>query len=151
MIMRPPRSTLTETCFPYTTHFRSLLGRGWTVHTTVRNKAKREAALRQRFGNPAPDRFQVFQAELMSDDGWAEANAGCTHVAHVASPLSIAPPKDENEMIVPAREGTLRALRFAKAAGVKRFVQTSSMARSAEETSETQANMRITYGHLGLK
>lgn len=110
---------------------KQLLGRDWTVHTTVRNKAKSEAALRQRFGNPAPDRFQVFQAELMSDDGWAEANAGCTHVAHVASPLSIAPPKDENEMIVPAREGTLRALRFAKAAGVKRFVQTSSMAAIA--------------------
>src|SRR3546814_6809314 len=76
---------------------KQLLGRGWTVHTTVRNKAKSAEALRQRFGNPPADRFRVFEAELMSDDGWAEANAGCTHVAHVASPLSLAPPKDENE------------------------------------------------------
>ena len=117
---------------------KQLLSRGWNVRTTVRNRAKSEAALSQRFGNPAPDRFQVFQAELMSDDGWAEANAGCTHVAHVASPLSVAPPKDENEMIVPAREGTLRALRFAKAAGVKRFVQTSSMAAVAYGRSDKE-------------
>lgn len=117
---------------------KQLLSRGWNVHATVRNQAKSEAALRQRFGDPAPGRFRVFQAELMSDDGWAEANAGCTHVAHVASPLSIAPPKDENEMIVPAREGTLRALRFAKAAGVTRFVQTSSMAAIAYGRSDRE-------------
>lgn len=110
---------------------KQLLARDWTVHTTVRSKAKSEAAVFQRFGVDAADpsgRLKVFEAELMSDAGWAEANAGCTHVAHVASPLSARAPKDENEMIVPAREGTLRALRFAKAAGVKRFVQTSSIA-----------------------
>ena len=39
-------------------------------------------------------------------------------------------------MIVPAREGTLRALRFAKEAGVKRFVQTSSLAAVAYGRSE---------------
>lgn len=117
---------------------KQLLSRGWNVRTTVRNRARSEHALRQRFGDPAPDRFRVFQAELMSDEGWAEANAGCTHVAHVASPLSIAPPKDENEMIVPAREGTLRALRFAKAAGVRRFVQTSSMAAVAYGRSDKE-------------
>lgn len=114
---------------------RQLLAKGWTVHTTVRNKAKSEAALQTRFGEPG-DRLKVFQAELMSDDGWAEANAGCTHVCHVASPIAASTPKDENEMIVPAREGTLRALRFAKAAGVTRFVQTSSMAAIAYGRSE---------------
>ena len=109
---------------------KQLLAKGWTVHTTVRNKAKSEAALQTRFGEPG-DSLKVFQAELMSDDGWAEANAGCTHVCHVASPIAASTPKDENEMIVPAREGTLRALRFAKEAGVKRFVQTSSVAAVA--------------------
>ncbi len=110
---------------------KQLLARGWIIHTTVRNKAKSEAALHERFGTDGADlggRLKVFEAELMSDAGWAEANAGCTHVAHVASPLSARAPKDEDEMIIPAREGTLRALRFAKAAGVKRFVQTSSIA-----------------------
>jgi nucleoside-diphosphate-sugar epimerase len=115
---------------------RQLLERGWTVHTTVRNKAKSEAHLRERLGGPGEDRVKVFEAELMSDAGWAEAVAGCTHVAHVASPIAAATPKDENEMIVPAREGTLRALRFAKEAGVKRFVQTSSMAAVAYGRSE---------------
>lgn len=113
---------------------KQLLAKGWTVHTTVRNKAKSEAALQDRFaqnGKHPGDKLKVFQAELMSDDGWAEANAGCTHVAHVASPIAASTPKDENDMIVPAREGTLRALRFAKAAGVTRFVQTSSMAAVA--------------------
>ncbi|KUO55363.1 MAG: epimerase [Sphingomonadales bacterium BRH_c42] len=140
---------------------RQLLSRSWNVHTTVRDLSRSEEALRQRFGNPAPDRFRVFQAELMSDDGWAEANAGCTHVAHVASPLSVAPPKDENEMIVPAREGTLRALRFAKAAGVTRFVQTSSMAAVAygrsdkeytvDESNWTNVDHRDAYPYVKSK
>ncbi|QYJ06491.1 NAD-dependent epimerase/dehydratase family protein [Qipengyuania flava] len=117
---------------------RQLLAKGWTVHATVRNKAKSEALLRSRVGDPGEDRFKVFEAELMSDDGWAEAVAGCTHVAHVASPIAASTPKDENEMIVPAREGTLRALRFARDAGVKRFVQTSSMAAVAYGRSEKE-------------
>jgi len=115
---------------------RQLLARDWIVHTTVRNKAKSEEMLRKRLGNPGADRVKIFEAELMSDDGWAEAVSGCTHVAHVASPIAASTPKDENEMIVPAREGTLRALRFAKEAGVKRFVQTSSMAAVAYGRSE---------------
>lgn len=117
---------------------RQLLGRGWTVHTTVRDQAKSEAIVRRRAGNAAVDRLKVFQAELMSDDGWAEAMAGCTHVAHVASPIAASTPRDENDMIVPAREGTLRALRFARQAGVKRFVQTSSMAAVAYGRSEKE-------------
>nr|WP_137678638.1 NAD-dependent epimerase/dehydratase family protein [Parerythrobacter lutipelagi] len=110
---------------------RQLLSKGWKVHATVRNKAKSEDALRQRVGDPDDDSFKVFEAELMSDKGWAEAMSGCTHCAHVASPIAVSTPKHEDEMIVPAREGTLRALRFAKSAGVKRFVQTSSMAAVA--------------------
>lgn len=110
---------------------RQLLAKGWIVHTTVRNCGKSEARLRQRLGEPEPERLKVFEAELMDDAGWADAMAGCSHCAHVASPITVSTPKDENEMIVPAREGTLRALRFAKAAGVSRFVQTSSMAAVA--------------------
>lgn len=117
---------------------RQLLAKGWIVHTTVRNKAKSEARLRARLGNPGEDRLKLFEAELMDDAGWAEANAGCSHVCHVASPIAASTPRDENEMIVPAREGTLRALRFAKAAGVTRFVQTSSMAAVAYGRSEKE-------------
>ena len=108
---------------------RQLLGDGWRVHTTVRNPA-REAALRPLLGGDT-DSLRFFAADLTDDAGWAEAMAGCSHVAHVASPFSTNAPKDENELIVPAREGVLRALRFARAAGVTRFVQTSSVAAIA--------------------
>lgn len=108
---------------------RQLLARGWTVHTTVRS-LKREAELRAQLGGSAQT-LKFFAADLMNDAGWAEANAGCDAVAHVASPFPLDVPKDENELIVPAREGTLRALRFAKAAGIGRFVQTSSAAAIA--------------------
>lgn len=117
---------------------RQLLDRGWTVHTTVRNKARSEAAVRERSGGVGNDRMKVFSAELLSDDGWAEAVAGCTHMAHVASPIAASVPKDENDMIIPAREGTLRALRFAKEAGVTRFVQTSSLAAVAYGRSDKE-------------
>jgi nucleoside-diphosphate-sugar epimerase len=107
---------------------RQLLAKGWVVHGTVRNVARSEAGLRARLGHPAEGRLHLFEAELMSDKGWAEAVAGCTHVAHVASPIPAQAPKHEDELIIPAREGTLRALRFARDAGVTRFVQTSSTA-----------------------
>lgn len=107
-----------------------LLVRGWTIRTTVRGKARSEARLHGRWPG-AGDRLTVFEADLMDDSGWAEANAGCTHVAHVASPFPVGVPKDENELIIPAREGTLRALRFAHDAGIGHFVQTSSSAAIA--------------------
>ena len=115
---------------------RQLLAGGWTVHTTVRSLA-RESVVRAQLGG-SPDRLKFFAADLMSDAGWAEAMAGCSHVAHVASPFPLGVPKDENDLIVPARDGTLRALRFAVAAGVSRFVQTSSSAA-------------IAYGHPAAK
>lgn len=107
-----------------------LLAKGYLVHTTVRNAARSAPVLRVRWPD-AGDRLRVFQADLVSDAGWAEANAGCTMVAHVASPIPATAPKDEMELIGPAREGTLRALRFARDAGVQRFVQTSSTAAIA--------------------
>ena len=105
---------------------RQLVNEGWMVHTTVRSLAK-EAAVRELL-KVDNSRLKFFAADLMSDDGWAQAMAGCSHVAHVASPLPTGIPKDANELIVPARDGALRALRAAKAAGVRRFVMTSSVA-----------------------
>ena len=102
---------------------RQLLAEGWTVHTTVRSLA-REAAVRELLAVDN-SRLKFFAADLNADAGWAEAVARCSHVAHVASPLPAGVPKDADELIVPARDGALRA---AKAAGVKRFVMTSSVA-----------------------
>ena len=67
-------------------------------------------------------------ADLTADAGWTEAAAGCDFVLHVASPFPLDVPRHEDELIVPAREGALRVLRAARAASVKRVVQTSSFA-----------------------
>ena len=108
---------------------RQLVGEGWTVHTTIRNLA-REGEVRARLAVDN-DRLHFFAADLTSDTGWAEAMAGCSHVAHVASPFPPSAVKHEDDLIVPARDGALRALRFARDAGVMRFVLTSSSAAIA--------------------
>lgn len=108
---------------------RQLLARGWTVHTTLRSLS-REAELRPILGG-TPETLKFFAADLTRDDGWAEAAAGCDAVCHMASPFPPDVPKDENELIVPARDGALRALKAAHAAGIERFVLTSSAAAIA--------------------
>ncbi|MEP7098945.1 MAG: NAD-dependent epimerase/dehydratase family protein, partial [Burkholderiales bacterium] len=108
---------------------RQLVAEGWTVHTTVRSLEKESAVRRLIAADDS--RLKFFAADLNADAGWAEAMAGCSHVAHVASPLPTGVPKDADELIVPARDGVLRALRAARAAGVKRFVMTSSVAAIA--------------------
>ncbi|MEM1194931.1 MAG: NAD-dependent epimerase/dehydratase family protein [Pseudomonadota bacterium] len=107
-----------------------LLAAGKSVHTTVRNTAKSEPRLRQRWPD-AGERLQVFQADLESDSGWAEACAGCDAVAHVASPFPLEVPRDPDALVGPARAGALRALKFAHEAGARRFVLTSSAAAIA--------------------
>jgi nucleoside-diphosphate-sugar epimerase len=106
-----------------------LLRRGYRVRTTVRNLAK-EPELRARVGTQVDpgDRLGVHAADLLGDAGWAEAIDGCDYVLHVASPFPPEQPKDPDELIVPAREGTLRVLRAALDAGVGRVVVTSSVA-----------------------
>jgi nucleoside-diphosphate-sugar epimerase len=107
-----------------------LLADGHRVRTTVRSLA-REAEVRAmlKAGGAVPgDALTFAAADLMKDEGWAAAAAGCEYVLHVASPLQVDVPKDENEIIGPARAGTLRVLRAAREAGVKRVVLTSSFA-----------------------
>jgi dihydroflavonol-4-reductase len=105
---------------------RQLVAEGWTVHTTVRS-LEREGAVRKLLAVD-DSRLKFFAADLNADAGWARAMAGCSHVAHLASPVPFGVPKDADELIVPARDGALRALRAAHAAGVQRFVMTSSVA-----------------------
>jgi nucleoside-diphosphate-sugar epimerase len=107
-----------------------LLATGHHVRTTVRN-LKREGEVRAMLkeGGAKPgDRLSFFATDLENDAGWPQAVAGCEYVLHVASPLPPNMPKHEDELIVPAREGTLRVLRAARDAGVKRVVLTSSFA-----------------------
>jgi nucleoside-diphosphate-sugar epimerase len=107
-----------------------LLAAGHQVRTTVRS-LDRESSVREVLkaaGAEPGERLSFFAADLLSDAGWAEAAAGCEFVLHVASPFPPTVPKDEDELIVPARDGALRVLRASRDAGVKRVVQTSSFA-----------------------
>ncbi len=107
-----------------------LLAAGHRVQTTVRS-LKREGevlAMLKEGGAEPGDRLSLIAADLENDAGWSEAVAGCDYVLHVASPFPPKIPRHEDELIVPAREGTLRVLRAARDAGVKRVVLTSSFA-----------------------
>jgi len=110
-----------------------LLNAGYLVRTTVRSLSRSSAVkeILRTSGtveSSALNRLSFAAADLTKDDGWEQAVAGCTYVLHVASPFPPKTPKNEDEVIVPAREGSLRVLRAAKAAGIKRVVMTSSFA-----------------------
>ena len=123
-----------------------LLNEGWRVRTTVRSLS-REPEVRKTLSTicTSGDMLSFHTADLSADAGWPKAVEGCTYVQHVASPIPASDPKDENELIVPAREGTLRVLRAAREVGVKRVVVTSSVAaiaygRGGRETPHTEAD-----------
>jgi dihydroflavonol-4-reductase len=71
--------------------------------------------------------IEFVEADLNSDAGWDTAAIGAKYVLHVASPVPVSDPKNDDELIRPARDGTLRALKAARDAGVKRVVMTSSI------------------------
>ncbi|MEL6697097.1 MAG: aldehyde reductase [Bacteroidota bacterium] len=106
-----------------------LLEKGYEVVGTLRNP-NRTDSIQEAIAKHTKhtDRLSFAQAELMDAESWKQAMKGIEYVMHVASPISTTTPKDENEMIIPAREGTLNVLRAATEAGVKRVVITSSVA-----------------------
>ncbi len=107
-----------------------LLELGYTVRTSVRSIDRKEEVLGmlREGGLENTSRLSFYAADLTKDDGWQDAVSGCDYVLHVASPFPAQMPKDENELIVPAREGSLRILKIAEQEKVKRVVLTSSFA-----------------------
>jgi len=103
-----------------------LLRQGYEVVGTVRSRTKADATRAALARTASVDRLSFAQADLLSDHGWDEAAQGCSFVMHVASPFVMAEPKNENELIAPAVEGTKRVIAAAQRAGVKRLVLTSS-------------------------
>lgn len=107
-----------------------LLAQGHVVQASVRD-LQRETAVRKMLsaaGIDTGERLRFFAADLTGDAGWTDAVHGCDFVLHMASPFPAGIPKHEDALIVPAREGTLRVLRAARDAGVRRVVVTSSFA-----------------------
>lgn len=115
-----------------------LLQEGYHVHATIRSMKRADEvrdAVRPHLDDASViDNHLTFgELDLTKDEGWSEALEGADVLMHTASPFPLVQPKDEDEVIRPAVDGTLRALKAAKAAGVKRVVLTSSMASIMEK------------------
>jgi len=105
-----------------------LLAQGFVVRTTVRSLAKESSvrAVLADAGMVKGENLSFIAADLTHDDGWEHAVTGVDFVLHVASPVRPGHVENADDLIVPAREGTLRVLRAARDAGVKRVVLTSA-------------------------
>ena len=115
-----------------------LLAAGHRLRATVRDPSK-EAEVR-RLAPDAGDRLGFVTLDLTRDEGWPAALDGITALVHTASPFPIAQPANEDELIRPAVDGTLRALRAAASAGVRRVVLTSSVAAIMHQGSAATQN-----------
>ena len=104
----------------------ALLREGYEVVGTVRSLAKADATRKAISKVAQTDNLTFVEADLLSDKGWEVAMQGCSYVLHVASPFFLKEPQNENELIAPAVDGTLRVIKAAKSAEVKRLVLTSS-------------------------
>ena len=105
-----------------------LLKNGYSVRGSLRSLSKKEKVIDVISREIDPkDNLEFCELDLLNDKGWNKAMEGCEFVLHVASPFVMIEPKDENEYIRPAVDGTMRALKAAKKSGVKRVILTSSM------------------------
>ena len=106
-----------------------LLNNGYQIRGTVRNlsRAKQIRDILKNHTKNA-ETIEFAQAELTDSHSWEEAMHGCSGVLHIASPVPVIQPKNADEVIIPAREGTLNVLKAAKKIGVSRVVMTSSVA-----------------------
>ncbi len=138
-----------------------LLRNGYAVRGSVRNLSKSDEVTKaiQKEIDPKGN-LEFCALNLLQDEGWDQAMEGCEYVMHVASPFVSSEPKDENELIKPAVEGTQRALKAAKKAGIKRMVLTSSMVAmiggkkgdvKVDESSWTDVNAKGVSAYLKSK
>lgn len=107
-----------------------LLQKGYRVRGTVRDtKNERKVAPLRSLCPEAKNPLELVEADLNDPGAWSHAVTGCDYVIHVASPLLNVTPKNENDIIKPAVEGTRAIMKAAAESGsVKRVVLTSSTA-----------------------
>ncbi|MCC9064639.1 SDR family oxidoreductase [Flavobacterium piscisymbiosum] len=105
-----------------------LLNRGYQVRTTIRSIKSKDKIFETLKNGGITDfsKLDFIEADLTSDKNWLEAMIDCQYVLHIASPIFLRLPKNEDEMIRPAVDGTLRVLKAAREAGVKRVLMTSN-------------------------
>lgn len=104
-----------------------LLQLGYNVRATVRNETYKKSIVETLSKHLDTSRLEFALVDLIQDDGWQSAMQGCDFVIHTASPYPAENPKDENELVIPARDGTLRVLQSAQVEGIKRVVMLSTI------------------------
>lgn len=107
-----------------------LLAKGYHVKGSLRALSRADE-VRAAVGPEGLDRLSFVELDLTRDEGWTEALTGVDVLMHTASPFPLADPKNADDVIRPAVDGTMRALRAAQAAGVRRVVLTASVASVA--------------------
>jgi len=104
-----------------------LLQLGYSVRATVRTEVHEKNVRGTLSSHLDTNQLEFACADLLKDDGWQEAVHGCDSVIHTAAPYPIDDPRDENELVIPIRDGTLRVLRASQVEGIKRVVIVSSL------------------------
>ncbi len=87
-----------------------LLEQGYRVRGTVRSKGRADevrAVMAANVDTGIAERLELVEADLTRDEGWADAARSCAYVLHVASPFPNRAPEHEDELIKPAKEGTV--------------------------------------------
>lgn len=114
---------------------RRLLDAGHEVTGSTRDPsrhAEMRAALTPHLSDKAAlDNYRTVALDLTSDEGWSDAMRGQDVLMHIASPFPMANPKNADDVIRPAVDGTMRALKAACKAHVENVVMTSSVAAVA--------------------
>ncbi|SFC64593.1 dihydroflavonol-4-reductase [Parapedobacter composti] len=118
-----------------------LLNKGYDVVGTVRSK-DRIISIREIIAKYTEniDNLTFAEADLNNSNVWFELTKTIDYIQHIASPFPRELPKDENDLIIPAKQGTLNILRAASANNVKRVVMVSSIAAAVYGKTKTELN-----------
>ncbi len=118
-----------------------LLEKGYQVIGTLRS-LKRADEIRKMIARHTAhiDQLSFVEADLLNTEIWKKLTQGVDYVQHIASPFPRELPKNDAELVEPARLGTLNVLKAAAQNGVKRVVITSSMAAIAYGKNPSERN-----------
>ncbi len=124
---------------------KKLLGKGYTVRVTVRDKNKKEKIeLLKNIEKRSDGKLEIYEADLLKEGTFDKAAKGADAIIHVASPFTLKFKDPVKDLIDPAVKGTVNVLNAANKSGsVKKIILTSSVAAVHGDT--------VDMKNLGLK
>lgn len=131
-----------------------LLNQGYSVRGTLRKLSQAEHIRSVISRHASTDNLELAQADLLNAADWKTVMQDVDYVQHIASPFPRTIPKNDDDLIKPAVDGSLHVLRAALRADVKKAIVTSSIAavlygkdggyRSSTYDEETWTDHRVT-------